>query len=221
MTTIRVPTASELRERLDGIDRLLTARKWERAAIVYAFTDIGGPRNSGREKPDPPKLNIRDFAGQGYAGLTTNKSVTRYRDAWLTAISNGWAVPVEPGQEVTLPDEEFPAWPYGTAEADYQSYVAGDDEPSGSTYTVTEAPENVEFLAHRHGARGNYNERRPMEERVLAHLDAAAKALGRLSEIPTDDMDERMRAELVDRLTELQKQTRSVLSAIRGRLASV
>jgi hypothetical protein len=118
MTTIQIPTAQEVRERLSGVDRLLTARKWERAAIVCAFTGIGGPRNS--PQPPPPKLNIRQFAAQGYAGLTTNKSVERYRAAWVTAIDNGWAVPVEPGQTVELPDQPFPAWPGSNEDAQPQ-----------------------------------------------------------------------------------------------------
>lgn len=109
MTTITIPAPNELRDRLQGVDRLLTAKSWERAAIVYAYTGVGGPRNS--PQPPPPKLNIRQFAAQGFTGLTTNKSVERYRAAWITAINHGWAVPVDPGDTVVLPEQPFPAWP--------------------------------------------------------------------------------------------------------------
>jgi hypothetical protein len=110
---IRIPQEHELRSRLSGLGVLLTARKWERAAIVYAFTEVGEVGRGRWYKPMPPKMHIRDFAAKGYAGLTTNKSVSRYRDAWVTAINNGWAVPVEPGMAVILPEQPFPVWPYG------------------------------------------------------------------------------------------------------------
>ena len=109
MAWTHIPTAAELSDRLNGLDALLTARNWERAAIVYAFTGVGGPRNS--KQPPPPKMNIRTFARQGFAGLTTNKSVEHYRGAWVLAIRQGWARPAEPGQDVELPGHPFPSWP--------------------------------------------------------------------------------------------------------------
>lgn len=109
MDTVKIPVdETELAEHLSGLHTLLTAKKWERAALVYAFTDIGGPRNSSM--PEPPKMNIQRFSELGFAGLTSRKAVMRYRAAWITAISNGWAVPVDPGDIVELPDQEFPAW---------------------------------------------------------------------------------------------------------------
>lgn len=196
--------------------RLLTANKWERAAIVYAFTDIGGPRNSGREKPPPPKLNIRDFAALGFSGLTTNKSVSRYRDAWITAINNGWAVPVEPGQEVYLPDKEFPVWPYGLAPIN-----------SAGEVTVTEADE----LAERRWERDDAFEetesrtsrpRRPLEERILAHLEQSAKALEKLDEEFLLGLDNDKREQLYAQLTAVQKLARELARKLRGRhLSSV
>lgn len=110
-TTTKIPTAEELKDRLAGLDALLTAKQWERAAIVYAFTTNAGP-GGGRTKrnPPPPKMTMREFARQGFAGLTTNKSVERYRATWVLAINRGWAVPVDPGDLVRLPHQEFPAW---------------------------------------------------------------------------------------------------------------
>lgn len=112
MTTFKIPRPDELDATLTGVYSLLTARRWERAAIVFAYTAVGGPRNTKYHTPPPPKLNIRQFAAKGYAGLTTNKSVERYRLAWISAIDRGFAVPVEPGDIVTLPDMPFPDWPF-------------------------------------------------------------------------------------------------------------
>lgn len=104
----RIPT--ELEAVTDTLDmrRLLVAKEWERAAIVFAFTEVGGPRNS--RQPEPPKVNIRQFAALGFTGLTTPKAVLRYRRAWSWAIEQGLAAPVEPGDTVVLPEVPFPGW---------------------------------------------------------------------------------------------------------------
>lgn len=205
---IKVPTGDELRDRLSGINRLLVVRGWERAAIVYAFTVVGEIGAGRWHKPEPPKMHIREFAAQGYAGLTTNKSVSRYRDAWVTAISNGWASPVEPGQEVTLPDEPFPAWPYGS----------DSDDDAEHNITITELGDNVHLMRdHRGGSRGP---NRSVTERVLAHLESTAKALGQLSDITPHELDDQTREALVMHLTELERQTGEALRALR-RLTSV
>jgi len=197
MTTIIIPaTGAELRGRLDPIDRLLTARRWERAAVVFAFTDVGGPRNTPSHRPPAPKLNIRNFAGLGISGLTTPKAVSRYREAWITAIANGWAVPVEPGQEVELPDEPFPAWPYVEG-ATWEDHAVTSDE-------LVEA-------ARRRGER----HRRPLPDRVTGALDSAAAALRRLAEGLADEpLNDDQRVQLVERLTTLRDQADQALLAI-------
>lgn len=117
MTTTTIPTAAELAERLSGLDRLLTARQWERAAIVYAYTTNAGPGGQHRRRPAPPKMTMREFARQGFAGLSSNKSVEHYRAAWSMAINQGWVPPVDPGDTVELPDAPFPAWGIRDVEA--------------------------------------------------------------------------------------------------------
>lgn len=191
-TKTRIPTADELRDRLRGLDRLLTAKKWERAAIVFAFTAVGGPRNTAHHIPPPPKMNIRNFAGQGYLGLTTPKAVSRYREAWVTAIQNGWAVPVEPGEEVELPDEPFPAWPYG----------------EGTTWEDHAA----DLLAAPRGRGPN----RPLPDRVFGSLDRAATALRQLSEAVADDepLTDAVRVQLVERLTTLRDEADDALRTL-------
>jgi hypothetical protein len=189
MTTIKIPTPEELRTTLNGLDRLLTAKQWERAAIVYAFTAKGGAHNSGREKPAPPRMNLRDFAGQGYQGLSTVKTVGRYREAWLTAIDNGWAGPVNPGEMVNLPDEPFPAWPYG-ADSTYEDVAASDDE-----------------LIRQHRTR----QWAPLEQRLYSSVDRALSAVRKVSGY---DVSPEVRHELRERLTALQAETAETLKAL-------
>lgn len=107
---IKVPDVLEdVSEALDT-SRLLVAREWEKAAIVFAFTAVGGPRNTAYHEPEPPRVNIRQFARLGFSGLTTVKAVVRYRRAWSWAITEGLALPVEPGALVNLPMVAFPSW---------------------------------------------------------------------------------------------------------------
>lgn len=199
-TQIRVPTGQELREHLGNLDALLTAKKWARAAIVFAHTEVQTNKGSGtRPGVSEGKWNIRDFAGLGFAGLTTNKAVSRYRDAWIKAIDNGWAVPCEPGQTVNLPDEEFPAWPYG---AELSANV-----------TVTKM-DNVESLDDRRPQQWRSN----VEVLFLKRLDKAARTVASLSDVlgEPDLLDEELRSEVVAKLTELQRQTREVIRSLRG-----
>lgn len=197
-TQIRVPSGSELREELAGIDALLTAKKWARAAIVFAFTTNEG--KGGRQNPEPPKMTMREFARQGFAGLSSNKSVERYRAAWVTAINNGWASPVAPGEHVNLPDQPFPAWEQSA-------------EISANA-TVTEH-DNVSALDDRRPSTRGPN--RPVEARVLEHLDRAATAMSMLADsFNPDELDDTMRRELIEKLNELQRQTREALRALQG-----
>jgi hypothetical protein len=194
VTTIQIPTPDDLRSRLRGVDQLLTAKRWERAAIVWAYTEVQTNRGHGiRPGVQAPRMNVRNFAGQGYQGLSTPKSVSRYREAWATAIANGWAGPVEPGQTVELPDEPFPAWPYG----------------EGSTWEDHAA----DVL---HPGRGPS---RPLGERVLGSLDRAATALLRLSEAAAEGgLEESVRQELIGRLVTLRQEADAALVALTAEL---
>lgn len=212
---VRIPQEHELRSHLSGLGVLLTARKWERAAIVYAFTEVGEVGRGRWYKPTPPKMHIRDFAAKGYAGLTTNKSVSRYREAWVTAIGNGWAVPVSPGMAVILPDEPFPVWPYGNSDSDLGTIGGGnvtvevrDDEVVAmDSYRDTD---DVYQDESRSTHSRSYS-RRSAQERVLAHVDDAARALNRLAEAASDELDDEMRNTLLGKLAELQTQMEQVL----------
>lgn len=205
-TVIRIPTEmTELRERLNGIERLLFTRKWERAALVFAFTEVQTNKGPGnRPGVTPGKYNIRDFAALGIAGLTTNKAVSRYRNAWLSAVSQGWAPIVSPGVEVVLPDRDFPAWSPSV-----------DDEVS--TVTVREISDEVPDI--RDYQPRNDPEPRPRRntaDRLLSHLDDAAKGIRELAEVfTTGELEPEVREAVVERLEELQRQTRAALKALR------
>lgn len=206
-TRVRLPRPEELATRLGGVEGLLTATKWERAAIVYAYTEVGDIGRGRWYKPQPPKMHIREFAAKGYAGLTTNKSVSRYRDAWVTAINNGWAVPVEPGMSVILPDEEFPQWPYGVLGGGEVTVEVRDEEVVDMN-AYRDDEEKSRTTSNR-----SYSHR-PREARVLTHLDNAATALRRLAELASEDLDDEMRSILLERLADIQTQMIEVLTAL-------
>lgn len=176
-TTITVPTAEELEDRLSGVDRLLTARRWERAAIVFAFTQPAAPGN--HQEPAPPKMSILAFAEKGYAGLASRTAVHRYRDAWIHAINEGWTSPVEPGQQVTLPEKDFPAWPkWGRYE---KGEIPTDHEDDDLPDRTDSAAANAGNGGRLQGTvKGVYNRRTP-EERLFHHLDTAISSLRKMS----------------------------------------
>lgn len=188
---IKIPTPDELGDRLGGIDRLLTAKTWERAAIVFAYTTNEG--KGGRQNPAPPKMTMREFARQGYAGLSSNKTVERYRAAWVTAIDNRWTTAVWPGDVVELPDQPFPAWPSGAVETEDEDFETG--------------LAALQPALHR--------TRRPLPVRVVGSLGAATTALRRFSEQLADlDLDDEARAQLAIGLTTLRDEIVAVLDSL-------
>lgn len=101
--SIRIPASiDEAVSSLNGVAALLTAKQWERAAIVYAFTtdEINGGPRTGRNSG---QLSLREFATLGITGLRSREQVRAYRDAWQSAIDAGPAEEAVPGQEVELP----------------------------------------------------------------------------------------------------------------------
>src|SRR3954454_17861002 len=103
-----IPTEAELSERLTGLERLITAKRWERAAIVYAFTTNVRRRTDLHPEVGFP-VTMGRFAQLGFTGLTSKDTVARYRAAWQLAIDEGCASPTLPGQtHVALPDMDYP-----------------------------------------------------------------------------------------------------------------
>jgi hypothetical protein len=89
---------------LKGLGELITASEWERAAIVWAFTE---DRNPGRNSSTFGRMSAAEFASQSIAGLTSKQTVVKYRKAWKLAIEHGFATDVEPGDLIDLPEAEW------------------------------------------------------------------------------------------------------------------
>lgn len=105
-STFTVPSSlSRAKSELVGLDSLVTASEWQRAAIVYAFTHKGTNRYDVAHENS---CTIREFASLGISGLRTQDTVRRYRDAWQQAVDKGLAKPATPGENVRLPAIPFP-----------------------------------------------------------------------------------------------------------------
>jgi hypothetical protein len=120
MTQVTIPASiKDARASLNGLDKLLTAKGWERAAIVYAFTGADKPGPKG-DRMDTQTISVREFAALGIAGLTDKNTVAEYRRAW----GEHGTPDIRPGDTVTLPIDP---WPPGTI-----------DHKRGSHATVSE-----------------------------------------------------------------------------------
>lgn len=111
MPTVNIPaTIEDAISELDGIGALLTAKQWERAANVWAFTEPQQGRRNLVGKPT--KLTVREFAELGIAGLQHHETVAAYRNAWQAAINSGHAKAARPGRPARLPDIDWPTVDY-------------------------------------------------------------------------------------------------------------
>ncbi len=105
MSAIRLPkTIDQAVERLTGIESLLTATDWERAAIVFVFTDIS---NSRAHLHASSSMSVTEFARLGIAGLKSKDTVRRYHEAWVKYGDTS----IQPGDQVELPTDTFPESP--------------------------------------------------------------------------------------------------------------
>lgn len=103
--TVAIPaTIEDAVGALNGIDALLTAKGWERAAIVYAFTEDRQGQRTSRSSTGG-RLGINEFAALKIAGLTTDKTVAHYRNCW---IEGGGDPNIGAGDTVELPTGKFP-----------------------------------------------------------------------------------------------------------------
>ena len=92
MKTITIPgTIEEAKTALDGLGELLTAKAWERAAIVAAFTRLderGGDRKSEaaiNRSSEIDRLTPEKFAALGIHGLQSGNTVRLYVQTWQAA----------------------------------------------------------------------------------------------------------------------------------------
>ena len=104
-TQFTIPASVEdAAEQLGGIDRLITASKWERAAIIATYVQVGEPRNRGGKLVNSDQfMTPHEFAALGIHGLTSHNTVRGYANTWL----NNYPRP-EPGQTVELPNTPYP-----------------------------------------------------------------------------------------------------------------
>jgi len=118
---ITIPTDIEgVKADLNGVGVLITAKEWHRAAVVASFVTLsehGGDRTKGKRSS---ALAPKEFAALGIHGLKSDNTVRQYVKAWTETAG---LEPPAPGEEITLPDIEWP--------------------PSESAKTSTNTPEKV------------------------------------------------------------------------------
>ena len=104
---VHIPASiEEAIKTLQGLGSLLTAKEWERAAIVWAYTKPG----KGGQPKNPPasgRVPFAVFARHGIHGLSKKDTVSTYWHKWQDAIDDGWAKEVNPGDEIDLPEQPF------------------------------------------------------------------------------------------------------------------
>lgn len=151
VTTLHIPaTIDEATSSLASLDALITAKQWSRAAIVWAFTEEGKPGPKPRDRTTSREISIVEFARLGIKGLTTQDTVRAYRQSWRWAIDNADASDVQPGENVTLPDVEWP----------------GRQDADGKRRYVEQTPKAIAQAI---------NAGRVNEADVAAHLDSDTK----------------------------------------------
>lgn len=85
MLTITIPASIEdAVGQLEGVERLLTAKQWERAAILAAFVEPDSG-HGGREQTAGSShlVSCRAFAALGITGLKSKDTVSEYVRRWL------------------------------------------------------------------------------------------------------------------------------------------
>lgn len=121
---------------LGGLDRLLTAKRWERAAIVAAFVTLSEGKGKRNVTSD---ISPVEFAALGIAGLTSKNTVAEYVRRWLEQ-----RPAPRPGEKVDL--DGLPEWSKPDPGTRYEPGTAGavkriTDQPA----TVAKALEDPVF----------------------------------------------------------------------------
>jgi hypothetical protein len=107
MTTVHIPDSlDEAVTELGAIGKIVTAREWERAAILATYVEPGegqGARTS-RTTAQGGLVSARAFARHGIHGLRSENTVLRYVQNWLDERPRP-----TPGETVDL--DGLPDWP--------------------------------------------------------------------------------------------------------------
>ncbi len=93
--------------KLTKLGGIVTASEWERAAIVFAFTEVAD-KDGGRKPATSSRLSPNEFAELGIIGLKSKDTVRKYHVAWQDAIDAGEALPIGPGDVFNEPELDFP-----------------------------------------------------------------------------------------------------------------
>ena len=106
MSTIHLPeTIDQAIIQLTGVESLLTATEWERAAIVFTFTELA--EGKGKNLNASSSISVVDFAAKGIAGLKSKDTVRRYHELWAEHGDTS----IQPGDQAELPTVTFPTSP--------------------------------------------------------------------------------------------------------------
>lgn len=111
MTKIVIPASADaVVAELSGLGRLITAKKWERSALVASVVRLGDGQGTS-SRTGRGFESARDFAARGIVGLSGTSSVTKYVQAWLDTHDGTYP---RLGAAVVLPDGDFPPTRTGT-----------------------------------------------------------------------------------------------------------
>lgn len=104
-TIIQIPNNIEdATVALEGLGKILMTGEWERAAIVYAFTEI----SDDQSHVSNDMMSPLEFAELGIPGLKSKTTVRRYHEAWQTAIDSNDAAVTIPGHGYIMPTIPWP-----------------------------------------------------------------------------------------------------------------
>jgi hypothetical protein len=135
---------------LNGLDALITAKEWQRAAIVTTFVEVDDKPGGDRKKVAIARtsnglLTPSEFAALGINGLKSKDTVRRYVKMWE---STGLPRP-KPGTSVELPDKKWP--PSETTQdavlRNPSAVAAALDNPEFVAKVVTKSPEATARIA--------------------------------------------------------------------------
>lgn len=108
-------TLEDATDHLDELGGLLTAKKWERAAIVATFVRLAPGRGQEpaheRLRNGASTISVEEFSRLGITGLSQPQAVRKYVQAWLDAHDGEYP---KAGSRVFLPTVDFPPMRTGT-----------------------------------------------------------------------------------------------------------
>lgn len=101
-----IPESFKIPDTIEGVHALLKARKWQKAAIVWAYVDArehaGQPAKS-IVKTDNKPYTPETFAAEKVVGLLSKNTVQAYWENWQYAIDKKKAKPVKVGDFIAEP----------------------------------------------------------------------------------------------------------------------